>query len=306
MVVIGSKALQCRFPHLGIEPKDLDLVGTYDEAQQFRRDFKATVFYPINSGKSLFMRNAEGMICEIEIAWDGSRAEKMLAQMANDPWYDKLEVFSDFTWLQVPTVNMLYLLKLSHRYLKDSPHFLKTMRDIQTLRKLGAEVPEAYQNFYKQRMADTYTNTLPKLNMSKGGFFDVSTGVPYVYDHDSIHEAVRHLQHPAYWHFKPADSEVMVSKAMWDTLPHFIKLYAVLEESYVLSLERSLIPFPGIKTPKEGFDMAFMKVCTSITSGWFREFCYNSYDEVQELYNDSYISKFKAGVVNGTVKLFNQ
>lgn len=34
---------------------------------------------------------------------------------------------------------LLYTLKMSHEYLKDSPHFLKTMKDIQTMRKYNAQ-----------------------------------------------------------------------------------------------------------------------------------------------------------------------
>jgi hypothetical protein len=129
------------------------------------------------------------------------------------------------------------------------------------------------------------------------------TGVWQKWDHDSVHLAVKHLDKPAYEYFKPEDSEVMVSKEMWDVLPETIKLYAVLEEAYVLALERSLIPFPNRKTPKEAFDMALMKVCTSITSGWFREFSWESYDKVQALYNDNYVDKFQYGVDNEIVKL---
>lgn len=301
MIVIGSRALAYHIE--GVEPKDLDLVGTYDEIVEFRKKFKAVTFYPINSGRSIYMRNAEGLICEAEVAWPGSRAEKFI-EFAENEYRAFLDTENGW-W--VPCLDLLYLLKMSHRYLKDSPHFLKTMRDIQKLRKLGCSIPSEWMPFYEERMRDTYVYKHPKLTVGKKEFFDEeSTGVRYTYDHDSLHEAVKHLDKPAYMYYKPEENEVYCDKNMFWALPESIRLLGVLEEAYVLALERSLIPFPGAMTPKQAFDMALMKVCTSITSGWFREFAYENYDSVQELYSDTYVDKFWEGVRNGTVKPFDK
>lgn len=310
MIVIGSRAMM-RFKEV-VKPNDLDLVGTYEEAQTFRKALKPIAFHPINDGKSLYMKCADGLIVEIEIAWEGSRAEGFLKFAERFP-----EAFSrtpfrcgtgpkDRMELTTPSLNVLYMLKMSHRYLKDSPHFLKTMRDIQDMRKMGAKIEDDHHPYYLKRMAETYTYSHPRLNVSKDGFFDEqSTGVVYTYDHDSIHEAVKTLNRPAYTYFKPEDSEVLCSKEMFFALQPLIRLYAVLEEAYVLALERSLIPFPNGKTPKEAFDMALMKVCTSITSGWFREFAWENYDKVQELYSHHYVHRFRVGLESGVVKPFN-
>jgi hypothetical protein len=84
-------------------------------------------------------------------------------------------------------------------------------------------------------------------------------------------------QKPAYEYFKPDDSQVMVSKEMWNDLPLNLKLCAVIEESMVLAIERSLIPFPNSLTVDQAYEKALVKVCTSITSGWFREFAWENY-----------------------------
>jgi len=67
-----------------------------------------------------------------------------------------------------------------------------------------------------------------------------------------------------------------------------------------------LIPFPGVLTPPQAFDMALMKVCTSITSGWFREFAWENYDAVQSMYSDRYVEKFQHGKLEGVVKPFDK
>lgn len=301
MIVIGSTALQQH--GIDVTPNDLDLVGTYDEAVAFRKKFGATTFYPISNGRSIFMRNAEGKICEIEIAWEGSRAEKFINFLANNGYWSDVVSIENYPCF-VPCLDVLYLLKMSHRYLKDSPHFLKTMRDIQMLRSLGASIDPEHQEFYEERMRDTYTYNLPKLDVSKGEFFDTAmTGVEQKYDHDTIHLAVKHFEKPAYEYFKPEDEQVMCSKDMFFACEEHIRLAAVVEESYVLALERSLVPYPNGKMPKEAFDLALMKVCTSITSGWFREYAWENYDKAQEMYSDDYVKWFEAGVKYGVVKL---
>jgi hypothetical protein len=195
----------------------------------------------------------------------------------------------------------LLLLKLSHRYRKDSPHFLKTMRDIQFLRNKGVSVPEAWLPLLKEREKETYSYAHPKLNQDKKSFFDNCNSM-YVYDHDSIHRAVAMEDTPAYTKFSEDGQEVKSSRKKWEQCSHMTKLLAGLEESYVLALERSLIPLPGVLTPRQAFDKALEKVCTSITSGWFREFCWENYDHIASLYDDRFVYRFNEALSRGVIK----
>ena len=47
--------------------------------------------------------------------------------------------------------------------------------------------------------------------------------------------------------------------------------------------------------------IALEKVCTSITSGWFREFAWENFDVVTNLYNDDYITKFTNAMKDGII-----
>lgn len=315
MLVIGSKALQLHGYTMDAEPNDLDLVGTWEEVEAFKKVFNPKHSFPINNGDTWFMRRADGFICEIEIAWPDSRAETLLAFSAEHD-YPRTDVREGYDGVldgfQVASRNLLYLLKMSHRYLKNSPHFYKTMRDIKRLRELGCELSQTrpWPEFYNQRMADTYVYKHPKLDVTKDSFFDsTDNGVPQKYDHDSIHSAIaQRWLTPAYTFFQPTDSAVMVSRNLWDKCSQDIQLDAVMEESMVLALERSLIPFPGVKTPVEAFYYALMKVCTSITSGWFREFAWESHDEVVKRFivcqrDHCYTEDFEDGVRNNIVRL---
>jgi hypothetical protein len=296
MILIGSCALQqhVKLPD-GRKISDQDYVGTYEEAMELRKQINATVCFPINGGKSIYMRGKDGSIVEVEIAWPDSMAERLVKFVESQE--DNLTSYIDVI---IPSLDVLYLLKLSHRYKKDSPHWLKTLRDIQFMRKLGAKIRPEHEEFLKQREKETYDNILPKLSQSKNGFFKDDI---YTWDHDTIHQAVAIGSRPAYLEFKPADSEVMVSKKMWDECSDQIKLNAAYEEICVLCIERALVPFPDKwPNPKKAFDLAHMKLGSSISGGWFREFVYERYDDIQAMYSDEFVTKFEQGLATGVVK----
>lgn len=287
MLIIGSQALVRHFPHLERTPKDWDYICTFEEFQKWTKAYgkdNMQKCVPL-SGDKFHVLGKDGMNYEFEIAWPGSSGALLLEVLDAESG----EVICPVSWL--------YALKMSHRYLKNSPHFLKTMQDIQFLRNhiTKGEERVVFSAWFKQRELETYTYSHPKLDVSKGEFF-AGDGVQYVYDHDSIHEAVAYGTRPAYkWYMKDG-SEVMTSKEkFFHPLNEEVRLYGVYEEACVLALERSQIPYPN--TPaRKSFEMALMKVCTSITSGWFREYAWENYDKVMDLYElmgeDDYLQRF--------------
>lgn len=309
MLVIGSQAMKHwgLLPE-GVEPKDTDIICTFEEFKAECARIKAEIgivrCVPL-SDKKFHVRDSNGWNYEFEIAWPGSSGADLL------DWYEGYA-----------TPEVLYALKMSHRYLKDSPHFLKTMRTIQHLRTKMFRKEErlAHSAWFKKREAETYVYKHPKLDVSKGQFFS-GDGVNYVYDHDSIHETVALLDHmhydsasdstyteprPAYTFYMQDGAAVMTDKEKFFAVPDKVRLYGVYEEACVLALERSQIPHnlqslagPDVArpTPRWSFEMALMKVCTSITSGWFREWAWENYDRVLDLYNqmgeDDYLKRFQ-------------
>jgi hypothetical protein len=291
MIYIGSEALAQYLPERSIF--DLDLISTYRDAVDYaKKQGKVTACYPIADGKKLFIKVGERIV-EVELIWPGNTTEQLVELIKADPLTKRRG--DDL----IPSLDVLFMLKMSHRYLKNSPHFLKTMRDIKAMRELGARIRPEHQEFFKAREKATYTYKHPKLNVMKQDFF-TGDGVKYLYDHDTIHLSVKHLDRPAYTYFKPDQNEVFCDRGMFEACDEQTRLYAVLEESYVLALERSQIPFPNMPR-KQSFDMALEKVCTSITSGWFREFSWENYDKVQALYNDNYVDRLYQGVESGLV-----
>lgn len=313
-IVVGSHALQFWIP-FERRPVDLDIVGTYDDCVKIIKSIgTVSVLKPIDSGKKLFglvvpPRATKPMIIEAELAWPGTTAETML-HMVNSQSSPVLN-FSHSGGIQfdmrVANLDLLYTLKMSHRYLKNSKHFKKTRDDIMLMRSKLSAIPVDLLDFYEARMEETYNYGHPKLNVSKDDFFK-GDGVEYVYDHDSIHMAVRRLPLPAYRYYMADGAEVQTSKEKFFAVDQNTRILGVLEEAYVLALERSQIPHGEKVTPRQSFFMALEKVCTSITSGWFREFAWENYDEVVKYYEmdnfkgDNYVDMFDRALHRGEVK----
>lgn len=321
MLLIGSRALVANNPELeGVRRTlDWDFICTIEQFTAWHRANKGNLQFaiPTQGGKYYHARDKDGMNYEFELAWPGTTAETLLVQYGLEDFKGTPEIDP------VVAINDdLLLIKLSHRYKRNSPHFLKTMSDIKFLReKLGEKDVNYWINvnlgnkaLLKAREAESYDYAHPKLNVTSKDFF-TGDGVQYVFEHDSIHLAVALDQdyswpdgaespvstgRPAYTQYMRDGSEVMTSKEKFMSVPEQIRLHGVYEESCVLALERSQIPHglgkEGGPTARWSFEMALMKVCTSITSGWFREYAWENYDKVLDLYNqlgeNDYVERF--------------
>ena len=201
----------------------------------------------------------------------------------------------------VPTFDLLFTIKKSHRYLKNSPHFWKTLADYHIMKRLGAKVRPEYETFLKLREKETYYYKHPKLNVSKDQFF-ADDGLQYEVEHDDIHESVKRYDKPAYLYYMKDGEQVLTDKAKFFTCAREIQLAGVVEEAATLAIERSLIPHPGVWTPEFAWKFALAKVCSSITSGWFREFAYENALEILKLYPNGYWEKFQQDRADGKVR----
>lgn len=321
MIIIGSSCVVYNSGYMNRPISDLDVICTNDEFKTFVKEIikvnpeaRLLELGSRDKGKRhvIFDNAGQKMIVEADILDDeGNKffeTNNVIYEYRNNICthrYITLFGVSQFVW--VSKTILYYILKHSHKYLKNSPHFKKTMDDIIHLEETAGmnfdEIMNShfFKKFYDMRVKETYNYSHPKLNTTKDQFFTDS--VPYKYDHDTIHEAVKHLDKPAYQYYMQEGAQVNCSKEAFDNLPEIVKLYGVLEESYVLALERAIIPFNA--DPKKAFDTALMKVCTSITSGWFREYAWKNYYKVQEMYHASFVNKFTQALEAGKIQPFN-
>lgn len=203
----------------------------------------------------------------------------------------KKDNLTGFYWA---TPEMCLAIKMAHRFKKNNPFFRKTMQHINFLRNKDVTLTPELEEIMVQRQKETLSYAHPNLNVSKDAFFKDDI---YTLDHDSIHEAVALANRPAYTFYMKDGSEVLTSKEKFFALPEEIRLAGVYEEACVLALERSQVPNDFTISPRQSFMIALEKVCTSITSGWFREYAWENYTKVLKIYatlgEDNYVKRFK-------------
>lgn len=299
-IIIGSGALN-RHLEQPIRTTDLDLIclNRFSAEQYIQKHLSSAEFVSIKKSDKF---NTETIVYynygkHVEITYPLTSictTAQMFTKLKHE-----LKEDSDFF---VPSLNLLYTLKLSHRFVKDSPHFFKTRNHCRYFEKLGAQL--VCQSWYDDRIVETYNYESYSLKMKASDFFN--SNFDYIYDHDSIHEAVKLLDAPAYTKYMSDGEEVMCSVEKFYAQPFAIRIAGVLEESYVLALERSQIPFNFEPDPKKSFLIALEKVCTSITSGWFRDFAWTNYFVIAEMYNPDYVEKFKTALESGKIKPYKK
>lgn len=298
MILIGSRALALRAPKALLrKPVDFDFVCTKQEFDSWLEKNKskvnATKVYPLKNETKWIVEGDTN--CEFEMIQPGNSCELMDQLVQQD--------CIETSFGMIPSLDMLFTIKSSHKYLKNSPHFWKTVADYHILKRMGAVVRPEYETFLKLREKETYTYAHPKLNQSKEGFF-ADDNIQYVWDHDTIHQSVARFERPAYTYYMKDGEQVQCDKNKFFALPEEYRLAGVVEEAAVLAIERSLVPHPGVWSPEKAWKFALSKVCSSITSGWFRAYAYENILQILKLYPEGYWEKFQQDCESGLVKPF--
>lgn len=284
-ILIGSRAYKSDY-------RDTDIICdaewkaawdlTYGGLEERRIDGSLTSKYETCEG-----------VYEIIVPSKGSAHDWLVQQ--SDKWVGLQENWLLGLELKItPTVYLAWM-KKAHLILPHT-YWEKQMRDYCELKSLMGvdEMPDGY--FYKLHRQECLqlAKRAPKLSVAKDTFFDTKESYN-LYDHDSIHRAIAYPEPPAYT--LTQDGEVWCSSKKFALLSESDKLRTVIEEASILALERSILPalhqdrrFMGVKW---AYEYALMKVCTTITSGWFRDYAIEHYVRAKENRFD-YIGKFFA------------
>lgn len=307
MLVIGSRTLHNAglIESKYIENSDWDFIADQGSWNNFKAQMMGAHVHVDNPDVQAFkcMHNGKETYFEAYIVRALTNVRELTDTLEDEDFtssyrllkYAKEHVKKDrLTGFYWATPDICLAIKTSHRFLKNNPFFLKTMAHIKYLRNKGVTLNEELQEIMLQRQKETLSYNHPKLDVNKSSFFNDTI---YTLDHDSIHEAVALAGRPAYTFYMKDGSEVMTSREKFEALPEAIKLAGVYEETCVLALERSQVP-NGFNIPAAtSFYMALEKVCTSITSGWFREYAWEHYQEVVNMHKalgeNDYIKRFQ-------------
>lgn len=139
---------------------------------------------------------------------------------------------------------------------------------------------------------------VPLKNVTKNQFF--TDGVTKYIEHDYLHEVFAHYDKPIYTMLQANNIDsVFCHREKWNSLSHIDKCLCVLEESYVIASERFIIPkmvnvkYFNINTVNPCLHVvdALKMVCTTLTSGYFRQFAIDNYYEIIKNIDFDYYTK---------------
>jgi hypothetical protein len=305
MLVVGSKALNYHFPEFQREVKDIDIIGTTDDInylienlnpEKVLDNHNITTLLNIQNPNEFFnTKNVEILNSDNSIA---------LTE------YIKYENNSNLGGLRYASPEVLLSLKKSHIHFPIK--FQKHIKDYNFLLDLLKE--DKLENITKINFKETELRfgklKTPSLKKSTSKFFDQSEGyVKYFYIHDDIHQVMAHYDRPIYEDMQTTSESAWCQKELWDNFSFEKKAKCVLEEAYVIALERKIIPMlngvSDVVSSKKALEWSLMRICTTLCSGWFRQFAADNYSRICEYINHQYVQKFLEAEQIGKIKKIN-
>jgi hypothetical protein len=309
-VVIGSMAMKHHYPDFPRIPMDRDIII---RRKDFDEMIETTSISEIKSVKI----NENGLSAIVKWYYfpepfeylfaDGQKSlELILDQLSDNSGYASPEV--------------LYSIKKAHIHFPVK--FQKHIQDITFLRgklreKLNINVfndtysvtdlldhyPALTELHFRETEGRLGKLRTPKMNQTTEEFFGKSKKyVRSFYKHDNMHLAVARIEgEPAYHDILKDGSEVETDQNKWNNLNLDQKIDCVLEEAYVIALERKILPWmfdpsdPKIEefwSADEAFKWAYMRICTTLCDGFFREFAVRACELITTSYNSDYVNKF--------------
>lgn len=136
----------------------------------------------------------------------------------------------------------------------------------------------------------------PNLMQSNADFFD--DAVTKVYEHDLLHELVAYEDKPLYTKLQRDSTKAWCCEDLWYNLTYKQKLQCIAEEVQVIAAERFLIPKQWNFSSRLAYIKALDKVCTTLCSGWFRDFAIDNYPQVFDLYDNTRFTVLQLKLTN--------
>jgi hypothetical protein len=302
-LLIGSRAQKHWFSDARL-PRDWDIFITAEQRYIWLEKYQGLLEETRESRTNKYAYILKcGTKIEMEVA-DCDSASGFIEANQNMPL---ISVFGVDAHIARP--GSLMAIKKSHLYW---PHnWLKHIRDYHFLKNkdiIPSDLEREIGNLrFNEKKDGNPDKTIFSLNVTNEEFFDASEGVlKRSFEHDDIHAATCYYDEPLYRKAK------MVDKDLFKALSYEDQCRMVREEVFVIALERRIIPhllteiLPGeplidLTEVRRGFDYAIMRICTSMTRGWFREFAIENFPAIYD-YNVDFVKKFLLALKAGKVR----
>ncbi|CAG8628368.1 uncharacterized protein OCT59_019114 [Rhizophagus irregularis] len=125
------------------------------------------------------------------------------------------------------------------------------------------------------------------LNMSNDDFLENEDNlfVQKCIPREDLHELVKYGDHPIYQGLRDGQSKALIKKFLFEKLDYQTKINCIKEEAMVIALERYLIPMIS-KDQENSYKLALVRICTTLTKVWFRQFAIDNYPRLSNLDKD--------------------
>ena len=254
-LLIGSQAMQHWFPGFKVRPNsDWDIIS-----EHVINDTKRIEYHDFNT-----LRNYD------------------LLQYASKEY---IEIAGQKVYIVNPIG--LAIVKRSHLWRDRSfeKHITHYIKHLQQYRQLFLVKDEEVLQRRIDITAKTYPQGNPNLLQTVEDFFD--DAVSKRYDHDYLHALFAYHAEPLYKKLQKDQSLAWCDKELWYNLSHADKIKCIAEEAYVISVERFLVPSNWSTASKLAFYKSLNKICTTLCSGWFRDFAIDNYSEVFNVFDSA-------------------
>jgi len=187
--------------------------------------------------------------------------------------------------IHVLSMKGLALVKRSHlhRDLSFDKHITLYWKYLQHQSTFWTEEDRQFLKHRIEMTLERFPQLKPNLNLTVDLFFD--DAVQKKYSHDYLHELFAYEDRPMYTKLQINPELAKCELNLWDNLSYRQKVKCVAEETQVIATERFLVPKDWEYPAKAAYMKALQKVCTTLTSGWFRDFALDNYPSVVELFS---------------------
>jgi len=303
MLVVGSKALKFNFPESERSINDIDIIALdedikklieYLQPKSIKTNEYITTLFGIKNDEFFTTKNVELLNAT------NSTSLKMYLE------YDKDRPTLE-NGIKYASKEVIFSLKKSHihfpikfdKHIKDYTFLYEKMNGVDVLK----HITKINFKETEERLGKLKT---PSLKKATDNFFGQSEKyVTYFFIHDDIHKVMAHYDRPLYEKMQKDSTSAFCVKDMWLDFTFEEKCKCVLEEAYVIALERKVIPsiFGGKDwvSHKEALDWSLMRICTTLCSGCFREFATDNFFKIKEYINPDYVNKFLLAFESGLI-----
>jgi hypothetical protein len=188
-----------------------------------------------------------------------------------------------------------------HKHIVDY-HFLKARVDAASI--TAEQHAAGRQRLSEWRAQHPEDKGSGSLRIPNADFFaNTRAALIRAYPHDDLHRATCYGEHPLYQQLKDDPAQAYVSARRFAAISHLERIRLTREETYAIALERIVIPSIELGRPwnaQQAFQHALRRICTNLTTGWFRDFALENYPEVCR-YDTDFVGRFLEALSRGKV-----